>query len=195
MPLLPTSLDYKNYSTDFKKVLEIKNNDRFQEYKLRYIFRTLPATREECANWFEYEFSEKSFWNIDLFDEMIDTSTIQPDVIKLLENQKYCFITAHTTEEYTRFKKIFKNCKTIELINDEIPNQLSRIFKGNIIRETAKLPPVLNDSIKFNIGSLFNQTEFFNNVDNLLNNLEISDKSLDKQVYNFYNQYINLYQL
>jgi hypothetical protein len=158
------------------------------EIKIKQIFSTVPPSKEECLNWLKYELGEG-----DLFYKYQSAGYF-------LNNKKYCFIVAHDIPQLHQLQHHYKNAQIIELINDEQVLKLSRKLKVKQ-EELDQFPTdqffkleTVDYSIKFDIGSMFNQNDFFNNVNDLLEKFNIDDKTLDNRVFTFYNSYMELYK-
>ena len=159
-----------------------------REIKIEHIFGTIPPTKDDCKNWTEYELGCGVFWGMDCYKGILN-----PRTVTLIERGKYGFIVAHDLEMLQNRLRIFPNATVLEIVNDETVYQLSAKLKSNIPMNIDLITPY-KDSIKFEIKTLFDQTEFFNSIDQLLDNLKIQDKTLDNRVYDYYNQYIGLYK-
>ena len=158
------------------------------EVKIAHIFGTIPPTKDACKNWMLYELGCASFWGMNYFEGIFD-----PTAVTLMNRDKCGFIVAHDFNELQHRLLIFPNARVLEIVNDEAVYQLSAKLKSNIPMNIDQIAPY-KDSIKFEIKSLFDQTEFFKSIDKLLDDLKIQDKTLDNRVYDYYNQYIGLYQ-
>ena len=170
------------------------------ELKVDQVMLTIPSSKEECKNWGYWELGCRNFWGVNAnslkgsIDDFEHTnSEFFPQVKQLLDSKKYCFIVSHTMEELNRCKDMFTNAKIIELVNDEDVNNASVALKAPNTNYIFPKNPTESSSIKFDIGSLFDQDLFFKNIRQLLDDFQIKDKTLDKRVYNYYNQYIGLY--
>ena len=158
------------------------------EVKIAHIFGTIPPTKDACKNWMLYELGCELFWGKNYLE-----GTFDPTTVTIMNTDKYGFIVAHDFKELQHRLSIFPNAKVLEIVNDETVYQLSAKLKSNIPMNIDQIAPY-EHSIKFEIKPLFDQTEFFKNIDQLLNDLKIQDKTLDNRVYDYYNQYIGLYQ-
>ena len=158
------------------------------EVKIAHIFGTIPPTKDACKNWMLYELGCELFWGMNYLEGNFD-----PTAITLIKQGKYGFVVAHDLTELQHRLAIFPNAKVLEIVNDETVYQLSAKLKSNI---PMNIDPISSyeHSIKFEISTLFDQTEFFKSIDQILSNLKIQDKTLDNRVYDYYNQYIGLYQ-
>jgi hypothetical protein len=183
------------------RVQNFKNlaDDELTELKVTQVMLTIPPSKEECKMWDYRELGCRNFWgfnspqvSLDNFEYVSDK--FFPEVKQLLDSKKYCFIVAHENEVLKKCKTIFTNAKIIELVNDEDVNKVSILLKTSNHNKVAQPKnPTESSSIKFDIGSLFDQDLFFKNIDRLLEAFQIEDKTLDKRVYDYYNQYIGLY--
>jgi hypothetical protein len=159
-----------------------------REIKIEHIFGTIPPTKNDCKNWMNYELGCNLFWGLNCYKGIFD-----PQAVALIERGLYGFIVAHDTNELQNRLSIFPNATVLEIVNDETVYQMSAKLKSNIMPNLDLIKPY-EDSIKFEIKTLFNQTNFFNSIDKLLDKLKIQDKTLDNRVYDYYNQYTGLYQ-
>ena len=158
------------------------------EVKINQIFGTIPPTKDDCKNWMNYELGCGFFWGIDCYKGRLD-----PTAVALIERDKFGFIVAHDLEMLQNRLSIFPNAIVLEIVNDETVYQLSAKLKSNVPMNLNLITPY-EHSIKFEIKPLFDQVEFFKSIDQLLDKLKIQDKTLDNRVYDYYNQYIGLYQ-
>ena len=190
MALCPEAPKYNN-------AVQILNTDSYSqeiesflnEEKIKQIFETLPPTTKTDM-WGSYEMRETQFWGLAPYNP-------SPIPGKLIKNNKYGFLTVHDDIEYSIMSQMVPNAIVIELVNDVAPYTLSKFFKNTVEYESCThydIPATLDHSIKFNIGSLFDQRKFFLNVKKLLNQFPIIDKTLDKRVYSFYNRYMEYYK-
>jgi hypothetical protein len=159
-----------------------------REIKIDHIFGTIPPTKDDCKNWMEYELGCGLFWGMDCYKGILN-----PVTVALIEKGLYGFIVAHDATELQNRLTIFPNATVLEIVNDENVYQMSAKLKSNIMPNLDYITPY-KDSIKFEIKPLFDQDKFFKSIDQLLDNLKIQDKTLDNRVYDYYNQYIGLYQ-
>jgi hypothetical protein len=189
LPQMILSFSYRQHP-QIKRLLPHINltEEILREIKIEHIFGTIPPTKDDCKNWMDYELGCGVFWGMDCYKGILN-----PRTVKLVERGKYGFIVAHDSEMLKNRLSIFPNATVLEIVNDETVYQLSVKLKSNIPMNIDLITPY-KDSIKFEIKTLFDQTEFFNSIDNLLDNLKIQDKTLDNRVYDYYNQYIGLYQ-
>lgn len=162
--------------------------------KFQLLNTTIPTDPSDSVHWKKYELGCQEFWgwSVDEFDK-VSQITLHNECGYFLNNNKYCFITAHTEKQYNDVKNVFINAKTIELVNDKKSNYVSTVIKNIDARYSH--PPTLVDSIKFDIDSQFNQTDFFKNIDQLLDQLTVDNKELDSRVYDYYNQYTKLHTI
>ena len=179
-------------------LLSSNNAENLNNFKKQSIFRTLPSNKDECQQWSKFELGDIQFWNF--FDDDFLNSTdlnfldsVSPLATLLLSNDYYCFMTCHDPYKYKKLISSFPNAQTITLTNDKEVNQLSVKLKTDQSWYPEKIPPPEN-SLYFDIGSIFNQEEFFINVANVLIQVGIDDLALDKSVYDYYNRYMELYK-
>jgi hypothetical protein len=159
-----------------------------KEIKIEHIFGSIPPSKDKCKNWLEYELGCGLFWGMGCFNGLLN-----PKTVALIERGKYGFIVAHDFNELQNRLTIFPNATVLEIVNDETVYQLSAKLKSNVPMNLDLITPY-KDSIKFEIKTLFDRVEFFKSIDQLLDDLKIQDKTLDNRVYDYYNQYIGLYQ-
>ena len=164
--------------------------------KEKFPITTLP---EDPSQWSHYEPYAENFWGFDInspFNKNIPLSNILEKTKKILEdNNLFCFITSHYVTPVIEFKKIFKNAQIIQIINDDLIREKSLSIKlpGKNISSTYSDWKILDQAIKFDISSLLNKEEFFNNVNILIKNLNIN-QPLDSSVVDYYNNYIQYYK-
>jgi len=156
------------------------------ELKIESIFKTIPPNKEECKNWMRYELGYEIVRN--------RKRIIGSAGLNLLNNKKYCFVVAHDCKELNAYLESFPNAKVLEIINDDEIYYKSVNLKTPNPNEMNINPVVpYEHSIKFEISSLFDKDKFFQNIDKLLDDFEIVDKKFDDRVYDYYDQYTNLY--
>ena len=170
--------------------------DQLLEIKHHTIIKTIPPTKKDCLDWWEYELGCRGFWGFN--ETNIPNVTINPKAKWLLEQSVNCFLMSHNHRDLVKITNFLPNCQVVKLINDRDINALSQKLKKNTsykidVVDLSQLHfpvPTLN----FDISSIFNKTEFFNNIDQLLKNLGIEDTSLDPRVDQYYQSYCDLYQ-
>lgn len=204
------------YNKNF--IPKIPGNLNLEDYfnmdlKHKIIMDTIPTISSELVNWRKYELGCMAFYNFylgDLFEgryHKFNYSTIilatnaskniNPIVIELLKSNGHLFITAHEVDHMQAGKIIFPKSKVIQLVNDDLIRKLSINLKiakpvpGNIINEEEL--PTVESAHQFDIGTLFNKEDFFNEVNKLLNSYDIEDKTLDPRVNEYYEKYVALY--
>ena len=190
---IPLTDKVKRYNNTIESIRNSIDDNLLLDYKIKQIFLTIHPTIEECKNWWEYELGCSMFWNFD--DVNFNLDVVNPICLKLLENQKYCFIVAHTPASFDLLHNTFINATIIELINDSRVRQLSLNLKANRDVEKYKSSVLITkiNSIKFDIDTIFDKQQFFQCIDELLNVFNLKNKILDNRVYDYYEQYINLY--
>jgi hypothetical protein len=116
--------------------------------------------------------------------------------LKILESKKYCFIITHDHLGLAECQKTFPNAKVLELTNyQEVLEKSMTIKTDNLdIKKFHQYFSTIGDSIKFDIGSMFNKDIFFKNIQKLLLDFDVLDTTLDQRVDQFYQQYIELYE-
>lgn len=178
-----------------KDVFDDPIENFLREYKIKEIFLTIPPTQQACRDWWAYELGCKFFWNFNAnnIDDSDVLDAVHQNCLHLLRNQKYCFIVAHDIKQLQSIKKYFSNAKILELINDERVYQASVALKsdGSVHRRPN---PIQQESIKFDIDCLFDQDKFFQNIKELLDKFPIKDASLDPRVFEYYKNYVKLYE-
>jgi hypothetical protein len=189
---IPLTLKVKRYNDRIEAIQHPNYDSILNDYKMEQIFLTIPPDREECKNWMEYELGCSMFWNFNETNFNVDD--VHLNCLRLLDDQKYCFIAAHTFDGYQKIKNVFKNAKTIELVNDDLIQTASLDLKRptGVYVSTYSNQSIL-ESIKFNIGSMFEKQIFFQNIFELLEYFNLEDSRLDDRVYDYYEKYINLY--
>ena len=190
---IPLTDKVKRYNNTIESIRNSIDDNLLLDYKIKQIFLTIPPTIEECKNWWEYELGCSMFWNFD--DVNFNLDVVNPICLKLLENQKYCFIVAHTPASLALLHNTFINATIIELINDSRVRQLSLNLKANrdVGKYESSVLTTKDNSIKFDIDTIFDKQQFFQCIDELLNVFNLKNKILDNRVYDYYEQYINLY--
>ena len=173
--------------------------DQIMSIKHDTIMKTLPLTTQDCKDWKAYELGDRGFWGFDsnaITQEYLNFATIRPKAEWLLQQEVNCFYVFHKPTLLPIIQENFPNSKIITLINDQQINRLSQNLKNN--EETTPIFDLSQmhtlNSIEFDIGSIFNKTQFFNSIEKLLSELEIEDTSLDPRVDQYYQSYCNLYQ-
>lgn len=199
VPQMALTEKVKRYCRDIevlhsKEIFDKEIEDQLREYKITNIFKTIPPDQSLCLDWYNYELGCQLFWNFnaDNIDQPGIIDNVHENCIRLLYNKKYCFIVAHDQTSLQKLKKYFPNAQIIELINDAEIWRASVKLKNNNKISYCPNPKQL-DSIKFEIGSLFDRQEFFKNIENLLTRFDINDRRLDQRVFDFYEKYVSLY--
>ena len=169
--------------------------EQLMAIKHETIIKTIPSTKQDCVDWWEYELGCRGFWGFD--DTDLPNANINPKVKWLLAQNINCFLMVHDYKNLSTVVEFLPNCQVVKLINDSSINALSQNFKNNknktavVDLSRITLP---KSSIDFDIGSIFDKTQFFNNIDQLLIELDIEDTFLDNNVNQYYQSYCNLYQ-
>jgi hypothetical protein len=188
---IPFTPGVKRYHRMIEKLHYDFDEQVLDEYKIKQIFLTIPPTKDECKNWYEYELGCSMFWGFCSGDLNFDK--LYPLAIEMLKHKKYCFIVAHNHNDWKKMIHAFPNAKTIEIINDNRIRQFSMKLKTGEWSSNFNNRTVEN-SFKFNIDAVFNKEQFFQQIDNLLRCFELENSSLDMRVNDYYQQYVNLYE-
>ena len=181
-----------------KKLLELTDDELFQA-QLKLLKTTLPNTKEQCVDWWKYELGCAAFWAKDFqtyirFGENLEVwlDNLRQEPFALMERGKYCFIVAHDIQQYKCIVENFHGAITVQLLNEDNVIQIGKKVKS------AKIPNrpsniLLDNVIQFDISSMWDKTAFFANIQKLLETLNVSDKTLDFSVDDYYNRYIELH--
>jgi hypothetical protein len=173
--------------------------DQIMSIKHDTIMKTLPTTKQDCKDWKAYELGDRGFWGFDsnmITQEYLNFATIRPKAEWLLQQEVNCFYVFHKPTLVPIIQENFPNSRIIKFINDERINQLSQDLKNNEKQvKVVDLSQIHSPGvIEFDVGSLFDKTQFFNNIDQLFKDLGMEDTSLDSNVDQYYQSYCNLYQ-
>lgn len=184
--------------------------------KHRCILKTLPPAKDK-KNWLTYEMSFVRFFGLKTTEKYIDplfigshglrthrvdqvipklgnVFIINQSTKRILETTDYhTFIGLHNDPYYDVYKALFPLSIDIQLIKDEMVNEISQKIKTKERIPACKFT-VRKDSIKFDIGSMFDKNKFFENVSILLTELKLDDISLDDKVYEYYDRYMDVYR-
>lgn len=190
---------FKKWNSDVKVLdnLETFDESFLKEYKIKQIFDTIPPTKHDCRKWGEYELGCQMFWNFRVPEINERLPLVQKSAINILTKGFYCFMVSHNDEEVKLLKNIFKNARVIQIINDHTIREMSVKLKldpkdSGILNQTPLDED--NDHIKFDIDYLFDQNMFFKQITRTMEQLDITDKSLDPRVHDFYKKYTDLYK-
>lgn len=167
--------------------------EEIQNIKHDSIMMTVPP-QDQTKDWTEYELGCKGFWG---FWSKDISKPINKKALWLLNQGVYCFFVVHDLDDYHVAKQKFPNARTIKLINDRTINRLSQTLKrsNNMHRPSwVDLSTCQIDCVDFDIGSMFDKSKFFADVDQLLIDLNVTDKNLDPRVYEYYQIYCDLYK-
>jgi len=180
------------------------------DIKHKIIMSSVPDEITELKKWDKYELGCEGFYNFNLDKplKMFDTfkkrddyakKILNPLVTEILEMNGNTFIAAHGPYNLIFGKSIFPDARVIKLINDHEVNKKSKILKTGFYENTHH--STLKYSIDyidlnyyFDIGTMFNETDFFNEIYKLLNWYDIEEKTLDSRVKEYYKKYISIYQ-
>jgi hypothetical protein len=185
------------------------------KYKHEVILNTIP-NQENLKKWRDYELQCYKFYGIKIYDPnlyknvfhagsgLMNTkkftqllSDIKPRAKDILENTNlFVFIVSHHILTTKLIKEIFPNSLIIEFVNDEYVNTISKKIKTDMPNANVptKLKEFSKDSYKFDIGTLFCQNEFFDQISKLMDYLKIDNKELDPKVFEYYEKYIDIYK-
>lgn len=193
----------RNGWVDGKSILNMSDDELFAT-QLDVLKSTIPPTKEECKNWWNYELLCYAFWSKDshTFNSMTDVelwkwkANLRIEPYKLMKRNKRCFIVMHDQIRQQYYKSVFPNATLVQLVNDKRTVEKGLKLKGSkdhVAHPQTELPGVIDGAIQFDIDSIWDQAKFFENVDSLLETLNVKDKTLDSSVYEYYTSYINLY--
>ena len=180
-------------------LLDLTDEQLF-EAQIDLLKTTLPKTKEQCIDWWKYELGCSAFWAKDFqtyykFKNIESNSwldNLRPEPFLLMERDKYCFIVAHNIEQYTCINQCLPGAVTIQLINDHNVVVTGAKIKSKFPKSNIPNKKVDN-AIYFDINSLWDKASFFKNVQNLLEMLNVEEKTLDYTVDEYYNRYIELH--
>ena len=187
-------LDGNRYKFYSKETYDSFSLEELQDIKHDSIMTTVPP-QDQTKDWTEYELGCNGFWGFWSGD--ID-KPINNKALWLINQGVNCFFVAHNIIQHRAAKQKFPNAKTIRLINDKRVNTLSRDLKlpdnqrnysGWVDLSTCQI-----DCVDFDIDSMFDESKFFDNVNQLLIDLNVADKNLDPRVYEYYRIYCDLYK-
>ena len=177
--------------------------EQLMAIKHETIMKTIPPTKKDCKDWWEYELGCQGFWGF-YFDARVVTNEylrhvkVNAKAEWLLQQSVNCFMMLHDHNQLSLVQEHFPNCHIVKLINDQHINRLSTDLKHNNERNMLNPVDFLEITspgvIEFDIGSLLNKTQFFNNIDQLIKALGVTNTCLDSSVDQYYQSYCNLYQ-
>jgi hypothetical protein len=173
------------------------NDDELFKSQLELLKTTLPETKEQCSDWWKYELGCAAFWVTDSSlpfgkDSKVWLSSLRQEPFLLMERGKFCFIIAHNIQQYKCLEQNFPGAVTIQLVNETTVILVGRKVKS----VKLSFPPpniLLDNAIQFDINSIWDKSNFFNNIQMLLETLNVNDKTLDFSVDDYYNRYIELH--
>lgn len=187
----------------YSDVLSLTDKELYSK-QLELLDTTIPESTDQCQEWWKYELGCAAFWAKDVdtyrtWDPAVWGNNLKSQPFDLMNRGKYCFIVAHNLKQYRCINQCLPGATTIELTNCQRTVQSGQRLK--IPAETLKLmsPPFepfrpIENSIKFDIDTLWDKEDFFNSVQHLLNMFDIEDKTLDSKAREYYNRYITLYK-
>ena len=188
---IPLSPSVKRYNSVIESLSQNFDEQVLEDYKLSQIFQTIPGSKQECKNWYDYELDCMMFWGF--LSNNLDMSNLNTVAIELLKHKKYCFITAHDFDNWSKVQAVFPNAKTVEIVNDSEIRRRSIELKSRQPYGT-NINKSLPNSFKFDIDSLFDKELFFQKINELYKCFNIDDASMHPSVYEYYRQYVNLYE-
>lgn len=181
-----------NNSRSYHPMIEEYSEKMLEQYKFHQIFLSIPP-RDQCKQWLEYELGCQQFWGFNGYSlTLIDN--VYDRCLEILASKKYCFIIAHDHLKQIECQKIFPNAKVLELTNYLEIAKKSLALKSNNSNYHYQQLLNVDSSLKFDIGSMFDKNIFFQNIQKLLLDFDVVDTKLDQRVYQFYQQYIELYE-
>lgn len=181
-------------------ILDLSDEELFAA-QLELLKTTIPSSREECLSWINYELSCSDFWakdpwlfcNAETGEEWQWRVNFRLEPYKLMKRNKRCFIIQHELDYRNDcMTRLFPNATKIQIINDSKTVDLGMRLKSRQYFTDPSLPKI-DGAIQFDIDSLWDKDTFFKNVSNLLETLNVKDKTLDSSVDDYYTSYINLY--
>lgn len=193
VPQFPFNVDRPKWYS--KETYDAMTLDQLMSIKHETVMKTIPPSKKDCQDWLNYELGCDGFWGFS--DADIPDVSITSKTEWLLEQHINCFLMLHNHNDLTKVTDFLPNCQVVKIINDQDINALSRSLKNKKyqrgIMDLSQLN-FLKSTIDFDIGSIFNKTQFFLNIKKLLNELEVEDTSLNPEVDQYYQMYCNLYQ-
>jgi len=183
-----------NNSRSYHPMIEEYSEEILEIYKFHQIFQSIPP-KDQCKEWVKYELGCHQFWGF-MSSNLTPLDRVYDKCLKILESKKYCFIITHDHLGLAECQKTFPNAKVLELTNyQEVLEKSMTIKTDNLdIKKFHQYFSTIGDSIKFDIGSMFNKDIFFKNIQKLLLDFDVLDTTLDQRVDQFYQQYIELYE-
>ena len=213
-----------SYNCNFLPLYNLDNDTPLDEYsdikfKHKTILNTIPNS-SNVRHWRLHELQCNHFYGLKieydskLIKELFHIPTqqikkqplqnmiesIKPRAKHILENNNYfVFFTTHDDLQLKLVKCIFPNAIVVQLTNDITLNDLSKKIKHfsdglQTKRHYTQVFTYTEDSLKFDIGTIFDKTSFFSEVEKILKILGCLDVTLDPLVYEYYEKYINIYK-
>ena len=163
-----------------------------RQRKIQEIFNTIPPTRDLWTEWLEYELGCNMFWGS--YGSNFDLEKVRPAVVNILQQGYRCFLMCHSFNELKKYLGLFPNAQCVQVINDREVVTKNLLLKVGPDSNVSKIELCENNDLtKFDIGTIFEKTGFFHEIDVLLEKLGIEDKTLNLQVYQYYRQYTAFY--
>lgn len=198
------------YNLDNNVSIDVYSNIN---YKHQIIMQTIPD-ESNLKNWRDYELGCDKFYGVKMYDDTLYRKmfhqatgllmkvhfnnlldTIKPKAKEIIEtNNFFVFIVSHHDVCTRLVKEIFPNATLIEFINDREINRLSRKIKSNLVGSNDNVVKFTNQSYKFDIGTLLDESRFFVEIFKLINYLGCEDMTLDTKVYEYYKKYKSIYE-
>lgn len=134
-----------------------------------------------------FNFTDKSISNLNML--------INPKAKDILENTDYyTFLMTHNDPYYAIYKAVFPMSIDIQIVNDARVNLLSQEIKSNTIPVSHGKFKERSNTFKFDIDTMFNKNDFFDEIFRLLTYFKLEDQTLDDRVYEYYEKYIEMYK-
>lgn len=181
-PLQTVNLDYTQLS--FDELLLLKHDT---------IMRSLPP-KKDIKNWVYYELGCEQFWGT--WAEAMPLTPICAKAEWVLQQGKYCFIMAHNSAQADVLLNNFPSATVIKIINDRRVNLLSKKIKtrDRLIYVDLLKNFVPKNCLEFDIDLIFDKDVFFKNINRLLTDIGVQDRSLDSRVFEYYQKYCEYYK-
>jgi hypothetical protein len=166
-----------------------------KQRKIQEIFDTIPPSADLWPEWWEYELGCKMFWGSYGMD--FDPQKVRPGVVNILDQGYRCFLMCHSFDDLARFRRLLPNAQIIQIVNDKkiLVKNLVLKCSGDLASRVSHCASLQEDDslLKFDIDSVFDQSVFFEAINELMQKLGISDCTLDPCVYDYYRRYTAFY--
>jgi|LakMenEpi03Aug12_release.lakeMendotaPanAssembly.Ray.scaffolds.fasta_scaffold182539_4 hypothetical protein len=180
-PIQAKDIDYNQMS--FDELLSARHT---------VVMQSLPP-RDDVTNWVYYELGCEQFWGTHA--DSISKIPISAKAEWAMNQGKYCCIMAHNPDQAKVLTEHFPFAIVVKIVNDCKINLLSKKIKTNkpawYIDFLKTYRPA--GCLEFDINSLFDQDLFFKNIDQLLLDIGVEDRSLDPRVTQYYQTYCKFY--